>query len=177
MSPKIWCPETLSPTQIIFPSAWYVHYWNRFYTMSNSSQMDEKKRNLLVMDSQMSDLSKQGLVGDGYLCSTDTVSTSLTFTRRAISWSALSESTPHIFQWFPSHRQFPPATDSTCKCSCILVLILLLVAQFMVSNMKRKVLVYVHVWQRKYHLYIECWFCGEAAVKTHGPDHWPHKTL
>ena len=123
----------------------------------------------------MSDLSKQGLVGNGYLCSTDTVSTSLTFMRRAISWSALSESTPHIFQWFPSHRQFPPATDSTCQRSCILIIIVVLVAQSMASNMKEKSigrctrLALIHL----YHLYIECLFCGEAAVKTHGPHSRP----
>ena len=102
-------------------------------------------------------------------CTLDTICTSLTFTWGAISWSALSESTPHMFQWFPSHWQFPPATDSTRKCSCILVIILSLVAQFMASNMKQKVPVHIHVWQRKYHMYIELiivlWWSSE--------DTWP----
>ena len=77
------------------------------------------------------------------------------------------------FSGFQATDSFPMATDSTCKCSCILIIIVVLVAQSMASNMKEKVSVDVHVWQRKCDLYIECLFCGEAAVKTHGPHSRP----
>ena len=187
MSPKIWCPETLSPTQIIFPSAlWYVHYWNKKSSniMSNSSQMDEKKRNLLKMS--------RGFSNEWPFKTRSCRGWILVFVPLTLYvhlWPLWGEQSAdqHFqnehrmsFSGFQATDSFPMATDSTCKCSCILVLILLLVAQFMASNDERESTRYMCTSGKES---TTCTSNVCSVVKqqsrhmAHTADHWPHKTL